>query len=92
MNSARGSIVVDSNAEYGVLKQFAGMEKISGVPGLDLPGLGIVSCAAAYGVPAHEAHNTDELVELFRAGIANRDGPLLINVAITRVSSASRLA
>jgi benzoylformate decarboxylase len=85
-------VIVASNAEYGVLKQFAGIEKISGVPGLDLPGLDVVACAAAYGVTAREAHNTDELVELFRAGLANHDRPLLINVPITRVSSSSRLA
>ena len=33
------TIVVASNAEYGVLKEFGKWEKTAGVPGLDLPGL-----------------------------------------------------
>jgi benzoylformate decarboxylase len=33
-------VIVASNAEYGVLKQFAGIEKISGVSGLDPAGTG----------------------------------------------------
>jgi hypothetical protein len=37
------TIVVDSNAEYGVLKQFGKIEHTKGVPGLDLPGLDIVA-------------------------------------------------
>jgi len=37
-------------------------------------------------VRAHEAHDTDEIVELFRSGIEDRDHPTLINVPTTRVS------
>jgi hypothetical protein len=78
-------IVVTSNAEYGIRKQFGGIEHTVGVPGLDLPGLDIVATAASYGVRAHEAHDTDEIVELFRSGIEDRDRPTLINVPTTRV-------
>jgi benzoylformate decarboxylase len=74
------TIVVASNAEYGILKQFAILENASGVPGLDLPGLDIVATAASYGVDSHEAHDTDELVKLLRDGIADRTQPTLINV------------
>jgi thiamine pyrophosphate-dependent acetolactate synthase large subunit-like protein len=80
------TIVVTSNAEYGILKQFGGIEHTAGVPGLDLSGLDIVATAASYGVRAHEAHDTDEIVELFRSGIEDRDHPTLINVPTTRVS------
>ena len=69
------TIVVASNAEYGVVKEFGVWEKTPGVPGLDLPGLNIVATAASYGVDAHEAHTTDEVVELVKDGIADRRSP-----------------
>jgi benzoylformate decarboxylase len=55
------TIVVASNAEYGIVKQFGALEKTSDVPGLDLPGLDIVATAASYGVDAHQAHDSGEL-------------------------------
>jgi len=73
------TIVVASNAEYGVVKQFGVWEKTPKVPGLDIPGLDVVATAASYGVDAHEAHTVDEVTELVRAGIADRDRPTLIN-------------
>jgi benzoylformate decarboxylase len=80
------TIVVASNAEYGILKQFGVIEQAAGVPGLDLPGLDIVGTATSYGVDAHEAHDTDEVVQRLQAGIADRDRPTLINVRTTPVS------
>jgi benzoylformate decarboxylase len=74
------TIVVASNAEYGVVKQFGVWEKTPGVPGLDLPALDVVATAVSYGVDAHEAHSIDEVIELVRAGIADRQRPTLINV------------
>jgi benzoylformate decarboxylase len=79
------TIVVASNAEYGVLKQFGMWEKTPGVPGLDLPGLNIAATAASYGVDAHEAHSTDELTTLVESGVADRERPTLINVPTTPV-------
>ncbi|MEE6169830.1 MULTISPECIES: benzoylformate decarboxylase [unclassified Mycolicibacterium] len=73
------TIVVASNAEYGVVKEFGVWEKTPNVPGLEIPGLDIVGTAASYGVDAHEANSTDEVVELVRAGIADRSRPTLIN-------------
>jgi benzoylformate decarboxylase len=81
------TIVVASNAEYGVVKEFAAWEKTPGVPGLDIPGLDIVATAASYGVDAHEAHSTDDVSKLVEAGIADRDRPTLINARTTPVSS-----
>jgi benzoylformate decarboxylase len=80
------TVVVASNAEYGVVKQFGEWEKAPGVPGLDLPGLDIVETADSYGVDAHEAHDTDEVTELVNAGIADRERPTLINVRTTPVA------
>ena len=73
------TVVVASNAEYGVVKEFGVWEKTPGVPGLDVPGLDVVATAASYGVDAHEAHSVDEVTELVAAGIADRDRPTLIN-------------
>jgi benzoylformate decarboxylase len=81
------TIVVASNAEYGVLKEFGMWEKTAGVPGLDLPGLNVVGTAASYGVDAHEAHSTDEVVKLVESGIADRDRPTLINARTTPVNA-----
>jgi benzoylformate decarboxylase len=57
----------------------------SGCPGLGLPGLNVVATAASYGVDAHEANTTDEVAELVRAGIADRQRPTLINARTTPV-------
>jgi len=80
------TIVVASNAEYGVVKEFGVWEKTPGVPGLDLPGLNVVATAASYGVDAHEAHTTDEVTELVERGIADRYRPTLINARTTPVA------
>jgi benzoylformate decarboxylase len=80
------TIVVASNAEYGVVKEFGVWEKTPGVPGLDLPGLNVVATAASYGVDAHEAHTTDEVIELVKGGIADRERPTLINARTIPVS------
>ncbi|WP_069161032.1 benzoylformate decarboxylase [Nocardia altamirensis] len=80
------TIVVASNAEYGILKLFAGYEKTAGVPGLDLPPLDIVSIANGYGVDTHEAGSTDELADMLKVGITDRDRPTLINVRTTPVA------
>lgn len=81
------TIVVASNAEYGILKEFGGIEHTTGVPGLDLPGLDIVATARSYGVDAHEAASTDEVAGLLKAGIADRDRPTLINIRTTPVQA-----
>ncbi len=50
-----------------------------------MPGLDVVATAASYGVDAHEAHTVDEVTELVKAGIADRELPTLINVRTTPV-------
>jgi benzoylformate decarboxylase len=69
------TIVVASNSEYGILKEFGAVEHTAGVPGLDLPGLDIVATARSYGVDAHEAKTTDDVAEFLNAGIADRARP-----------------
>jgi benzoylformate decarboxylase len=81
------TVVVASNAEYGVLKEFGKWEHTAGVPGLDLPGLDIVATAASYGLDAHEAHTADEVTQLVKDGIADRQQPTLINARILPVNA-----
>ena len=51
-------IIVLANEHYGILKAFAALADTPGVPGLDLPGLDIVSLAKGYGC---EAQRLDDL-------------------------------
>jgi benzoylformate decarboxylase len=81
------TVVVGSNAEYGVLKEFGKWEHTFGVPGLDLPGLDIVATAASYGLDAHEAHTADEVTQLVKDGIADHQRPTLINARILPVDA-----
>ena len=50
-HKAKVVFVVPCNAEYAILKEFAVLENTPNVPGLDLPGLDIVSGAKAFGCP-----------------------------------------
>jgi benzoylformate decarboxylase len=79
------TIVVSSNEDYGVLKQFGDIESTRGVPGLDLPGLNIVDTAASYGIDAHEAVDTDQVARLLHDGVTDRERPTLINVRTNKV-------
>ena len=63
-----------------LLKQFGEIESATGVPGLDLPGLNIEATAASYGIDTHEATDTDQVAEMLRAGVEDRERPTLINV------------
>jgi thiamine pyrophosphate-dependent acetolactate synthase large subunit-like protein len=81
------TVVVASNAEYGVVKEFGVWEKTPNVPGLEIPGLDVVATAASYGFDAHEAQSTDEVVELVRAGVADRERPTLINAQTVPIGS-----
>jgi benzoylformate decarboxylase len=54
-------ILVMRNQEYAILKSFALLEQAPGVPGLDLPGLDIVSIARGYGCDAARITDLDAL-------------------------------
>jgi benzoylformate decarboxylase len=55
-------IVVMRNGDYAILKSFAELERTPGVPGLDLPGLDVVSIASGYGCDAARVTSLDALV------------------------------
>src|SRR3984885_14220178 len=53
--------VVMRNEEYSILKSFAVLEETPGVPGLDLPGLGIAALARGWGCRAVDVATAEEL-------------------------------
>jgi benzoylformate decarboxylase len=73
--------VVPCNGEYAILKEFAVLEKTPNVPGLDLPGLDVVSAAKGFGCPAVQAKTAQEIKEAFAAAL-KADGPTLIAIPI----------
>jgi benzoylformate decarboxylase len=46
------------------------LEETPGVPGLDLPGLGIAEVARGFGCRAAEAHTAEELEQEFKTALS----------------------
>ena len=61
--------VVMRNDEYSILKSFAVLEETPGVPGLDLPGLGIAAMARGWGCRAVDVATTQELEQEFKTAL-----------------------
>ncbi|MBA4790563.1 MAG: benzoylformate decarboxylase [Rhizobiales bacterium] len=74
--------IVLRNGQYGILKSFAVLEETPGVPGLDIPGLDIVSLAKGFGCAAERISDLEELKAKVKAGFSG-PGPLVIEVPIT---------
>lgn len=75
--------VVFQNDEYAILKSFAELEKTPRVPGLDLPGIDIVSLAKGYGAPATLVRTADEVTAAVDEAL-KRSGASVVVVQITR--------
>jgi benzoylformate decarboxylase len=73
------TFLVLNNAEYSILKWFAGMEQVEGAPGLDLPALDTAAVAAAYGVPSCRVVEPEELRSELSRALAS-DAPELVEV------------
>ena len=76
------TFLVMRNEEYMILKWFAAMEQVSGAPGLELPGLDTAAVARAYGMPARDVSDRDELADALREAIAAGDGPRLVQARV----------
>jgi len=76
-------IVVPSNDEYCILKSFAVLEETPGVPGLDIPGLDIVSIAKGYGC---DAARLDDLEQIKKAAVEawSKSRPTVLGIPISR--------
>ncbi len=73
--------IVLRNGEYAILKAFAEVEDSPGVPGLDIPGIDIVSLARGYGCHATRAE-TVEVLRSEAAAAADRHAPTVLEVPI----------
>lgn len=75
--------VVFQNDEYAILKSFAELEKTPHVPGLDIPGIDIVSLARGYGAPAALARTADDATAAVGEAL-KRPGTSVVVIPITR--------
>src|SRR4051812_16762347 len=75
------TVLVANNAEYGILKWFAGLESVTGAPGLDLPRLDVAAVAEGYGMRAHRASGPDDLRDALAEAIGS-SGPALVDVPV----------
>ena len=73
--------LVVRNGEYAILKWFAEFERLSGMPGLDLPAVQCADVAAAYGVASTRVSERDQLREALAAAIPSPE-PRLIEVPV----------
>jgi len=74
--------VILRDGAYTILKAFAAFEGVSGVPGLDLPGLDIVRLAEGFGCAARRVTEPGDVADALRDAL-RRDGPVLLEVPIT---------
>ncbi len=75
-------VVVMRNGHYGVLKSFLAFAGLPGVPGLDLPGIDIVSLAKGYGCDAVRVHGLDEIKE-FAARAFVKSKPTVLEIPVS---------
>jgi benzoylformate decarboxylase len=75
------TVLVLRNEEYAILKWFAGLEEVTGAPGLDLPKLDTAALAAGYGVNARRTEGVDDTREALREAIAS-GRPELVEVPV----------
>jgi benzoylformate decarboxylase len=75
--------VVPRNDEYAILKSFAIQEHATGVPGLELPGLDIVSIAKGYGCDAVQVRDL-EAIKSEAAKAWSKDRPTVLEIPISR--------
>jgi benzoylformate decarboxylase len=71
--------VVMRNEEYSILKSFAVLEETPGVPGLNLPGLGVSDLARGFGCRGVDVTTGDELEQQLKTALT-ADGPTVIVV------------
>jgi benzoylformate decarboxylase len=75
------TFLIMRNEEYSILKWFAGLESVTGAPGLDLPKLETAAIAAGYGVPSQRVSGVEQLRPALSDAIAAA-GPRLVEVDV----------
>jgi benzoylformate decarboxylase len=76
------TFLVLRNEEYSILKWFAGIEEVTGAPGLDLPALEVAKVAEAYGVSSQAVSGRDELHSALEGAIGS-GAPKLVEVPVS---------
>jgi benzoylformate decarboxylase len=80
-NKLKVVFIVPCNGEYAILKEFAVLEKTPNVPGLDLPGLDVISAAKGFSCATVHAKTAQEIKEAFATAL-KADGPTVIAIPI----------
>ena len=75
-------IVIMRNEEYAILKSFAIVQQAPGIPGLDLPGLDLVSIAKGYGCDAARVADPNAIKEAVAKAWTN-DVPTVLEILIS---------
>jgi benzoylformate decarboxylase len=75
-------ILLIRNGQYTILKSFAELEQTPGVPGLDLPGIDLVSIAQGYGCDAARIEDLDALKRA-AANAWTNDVPTVLEVPMS---------
>lgn len=76
-------IIALRNEEYAILKSLAVLEKTPNVPGLDLPGLDLVSIGKGYGALGCFANTIEEIQEAYKKAL-DYEGVTVIQIAIDK--------
>ncbi len=71
-------VVIPQNTEYAILKSFAEFGKTPGVPGLDLPGLDLVTLGAGFGCEAKRVENPEEITQSVKDALASSKVSVLV--------------
>ncbi|MGH2926387.1 MAG: thiamine pyrophosphate-dependent enzyme, partial [Solirubrobacterales bacterium] len=75
------TFLVLRNEEYSILKWFAGLEEVSGAPGLDLPSLDTAAIASGYGLRSRRVAGLDELRAELSTAISS-GAPELVEIGV----------
>ncbi|QIN80727.1 benzoylformate decarboxylase [Rubrobacter marinus] len=77
------TFLIMSNGSYDVLEDFGRLLGVTGVPGIELPGLDHVALARGYGMEGRRVESREELVEALKEALAS-DAPRLVEVPVRR--------
>lgn len=77
------TFLIMRNGSYDVLEDFGKLLGVSGVPGIELPGLDHVALARGYGMEGRRVESRDELVLALKEALAS-DAPRLVEVSVKR--------
>ncbi len=75
------TVVVINNEGYGAMRSFSQVLQVRGVPGIDLPGLDLVSLARGMGCPGVQVTRAEEL-DAALAEAMRSTGPVLVEVVV----------